>query len=297
MELRHLRYFVAVAEELNFSRAAERLHVSQPPLSRQIRDLESELNVKLLDRDRTKVRVTTVGKKLLVQAKRLVQEAESLLQSARAINGGEAKEINIGCTPLPTALIVSGVLARFQTVSPNCRVNLHDLTHLEILSALKAKKLNAALTLRPASSEMRGFNFETLSRYPVGIVCSKTSPIAQQKRVHPSVILRNQLVVCRANEFPEYDRWLSKVLRLSPKNLAVSLECNDVLGVIAGVESGCGVAIAGQFITAILGDRVRFVPFGPKAYFLDVGMLYRKSDYIESIKKVIATSPADQING
>ena len=83
MELRHLRYFIAVAEELNFSRAAERLHVSQPPLSRQIRGLEAELNVKLLDRNTQRVRLTRAGHAVLVRARKLVRDAESLRAEAQ----------------------------------------------------------------------------------------------------------------------------------------------------------------------------------------------------------------------
>jgi DNA-binding transcriptional LysR family regulator len=75
MELRHLRYFIAVAEELNFSRAAERLHVSQPPLSRQIRGLEAELKVKLLDRNTQRVRLTRAGHAVLARARKLVRDA------------------------------------------------------------------------------------------------------------------------------------------------------------------------------------------------------------------------------
>jgi DNA-binding transcriptional LysR family regulator len=85
MELRHLRYFIAVAEELSFSRAAVRLNVSQPPLSRQIRDLEDELNVKLFERNHQEVKLTTVGRALLIRARELVREAE-LLRTRRAKN-------------------------------------------------------------------------------------------------------------------------------------------------------------------------------------------------------------------
>ena len=85
MELRHLRYFIAVAEELNFSRAAERLHVSQPPLSRQIRSLEAELKATLLDRNTQGVRLTRVGHAVLARSRKLVRDAESLLAKAQMI--------------------------------------------------------------------------------------------------------------------------------------------------------------------------------------------------------------------
>jgi DNA-binding transcriptional LysR family regulator len=95
MELRHLRYFIAVAEELNFSRAAQRLNVSQPPLSRQIRDLESELNVKLLERNRQEVKLTRVGRALLARARELMRDAERLRTHAHDLEAETYEELQL----------------------------------------------------------------------------------------------------------------------------------------------------------------------------------------------------------
>jgi DNA-binding transcriptional LysR family regulator len=96
MELRHLRYFIAVAEELNFSRAAQRLHVSQAPLSRQIRSLEAELKVKLLGRNTQAVRLTRVGQAVLARSRKLVRDAESLMAEAQMIEKESQEELRIG---------------------------------------------------------------------------------------------------------------------------------------------------------------------------------------------------------
>src|SRR3981081_495015 len=106
MELRHLRYFIAVAEELNFSRAAERLHVSEPPLSRQIRDLEAELKVKLLDRNTQRVRLARVGHAVLARSRKLVRDAESLRAEAQMIDKETQEEVRIGYGPPPAALLI-----------------------------------------------------------------------------------------------------------------------------------------------------------------------------------------------
>ena len=180
MELRHLRYFIAVAEELNFSRAAARLHVSQPPLSRQIRGLEAELKVKLLDRNTQGVRLTRAGHAVLARSRKLVCDAEALRAEAQTIDKESEEELRIGYAPSPTAVIISGVLARYYELSPGAGVSLDDLTHTEMLSGLRAGKLHAALTIRPAVGEMRGLKFETIRRHPVGILCSNSSPLARQ---------------------------------------------------------------------------------------------------------------------
>lgn len=288
MELRHLRYFIAVAEELNFSRAAERLHVSQPPLSRQIRDLEDELKIKLLDRDRQGVRLTRAGQAVLVRSRKLVHDAESLLAEARLMDKEEPVELQIGYAPSPTTAVISGILARYHERSPGGRITLHDLTNVGMMAGLRAKKLNAALTVRPSAAEMRGLRFETIHQHPPGIICSSASPLARQRAVRPSDIAGSKLVVYRAKDYPEYHRWVSKVLGVSKSRLQISEECSDVMSLIAAVQAGRGVAVVGDFITPLVGDRVRFVPFVSGAHFLEVGLLYRKSDHDKCMKGFLA---------
>jgi len=292
MELRHLRYFIAVAEELNFSRAAERLHVSQPPLSRQIRDLEAELKVRLLDRDRQSVRLTRAGHAVLVRSRKLVQDAESLLAEAQMLDGDRPEELQIGYAPSPTAAVISDVLAHYHELSPGARITLHDLSNREMLSRLRAKKLHAALTVRPPSAQMRGLKFEPIRRHPPGIICSPLSSLARQRAVRPSEVGTSKLVVYRAKEFPEYHEWVSKVLGVSKTRLVVSEEYSDVMSLMAAVQAGRGVAVVGDFITPLIGDRVRFVPFVSDAHSLEVGLIYRKSDQDKGVKGFLAASLA-----
>src|SRR6202040_132089 len=99
MELRHLRYFVAVAEEQNITRAALRLHVSQPPLSRQIRNLEDELGIALFDHDANAVRLTEAGRFFLTEARIILQRADDAVKMAKAVAGGRQGEIQVGYAP------------------------------------------------------------------------------------------------------------------------------------------------------------------------------------------------------
>jgi LysR family transcriptional regulator, benzoate and cis,cis-muconate-responsive activator of ben and cat genes len=292
MELRHLRYFIAVGEELNFSRAAERLNVSQPPLSRQIRDLEDELNVKLFERTHQEVKLTTVGRALLIRARELVREAELLRTRAHHLEGEAYEELQLGYAPSPTAAIISGILSRYHELAPGSSVTLHDLSLSEILTGIKAKKLHAGLTLRPRPGEMRGVEFEPLHRYSVGIVCAKSCPLARLSGIRPSAVPADNLVGYRATEFPEYHQWLAKVLGISKTRVVISQECDGVLSLIAAVESGHVAAVVAEFITGIAGDRIRYIPFVSKPSFMEVGLLYRKGETAENVKTLIASSLA-----
>jgi DNA-binding transcriptional LysR family regulator len=296
MEFRHLRYFVAVAEELSFSRAAEKLHVSQPPLSRQIRDLEAELGVRLLDRNRQGVRLTPLGNAVLPKARALVRDADRFKVEAKILDKEIHEELRIGYAPSPTADIIAKILAKYHELAPGARITLQDLTHTEILVGLKTKKLHAALTLRPRDNEIRGLKFETIRRHAVGIICPVKSALSGADHVRPSTVASEELIVYRAKDFPEYHKWIADILGLSVGTLIVAQEYDDVLGVIAAVESGRGVAIVGEFITTVAGNRVRFVPFASKTHFLEVGFLYRPNGLSENNKRLIAACSACKSN-
>ena len=292
MELRHLRYFIAVAEECSFSRAAEKLHVSQPPLSRQIRDLEAELGVKLLDRNRQGVRLTRFGNAVLARARALIRDADSFKVEAKILDKQIHEELRIGYAPSPTAVIISKVLAKYHELARGGHITLQDLTHTEMLMGLKTKKLHAALTLRPREKEMRGLRFELISRHAVGIICPLKSPLAGMDTIRPSSVASQDLIVYRAKDFPEYHKWMAGILGVSIGTLIVAQECDDVLGVVAAVESGRGVAIVGEFITAVSGNRARFVPFSSQTHFLELGLLYRPIGLSENTKRLIAACSA-----
>src|SRR5438552_1593697 len=149
MELRHLRYFVAVAEMENVSRAALKLHVSQPALSRQIRDLEDEIGFCLLERTAKSVRLTDAGRAFLSDARALLQQADEAVKKARAIAGAEPTELKVGYSPAAVAEILPKTLRAFQRKMPNVHVRLHDWSNRDILDGIRDGRIQLGLIVPP----------------------------------------------------------------------------------------------------------------------------------------------------
>ena len=146
MELRHLRYFIVVAEEQNVTRAAERLHVSQPPLSRQIRDLEDELGVELFRRTGRSLALTEAGKIFLIEARAVLLRVDKAVETVRTVARGDRGSLRIGYAPSLTAEFLPRSLRLFEAERPGVRVALHDLSSEECAQWLAARKLALALT-------------------------------------------------------------------------------------------------------------------------------------------------------
>src|SRR5215475_9698544 len=143
MELRHLRYFTAVAGELNFTRAAQKLHVAQPALSRQIRQLEDELGVKLLERNHHGVRLTETGKAFWLEAAALLKQSEQAVRVARGTNQPTGGHLNLGYIWGLFHSVVPEVLERFRRISPETAVHLFDLSPQQQREALTDGRLDA----------------------------------------------------------------------------------------------------------------------------------------------------------
>src|SRR3954471_8502638 len=147
MELRHLRYYVAVAEALNFTKAAARLRVAQPSLSRQMQSLEDEIGVDLMKRSPRGVTLTAEGKLFLDEASELLKHADESVQKVRALARGEYGELHVGYAPSPTVEILPPTLAAFQKAVPGVKVILHELGGDEIIARLLDGMLELAVTV------------------------------------------------------------------------------------------------------------------------------------------------------
>src|SRR3954467_7728937 len=186
MELRHLRYFVAVAEELNFTRAAEKLRLAQPSLTRQVHSLEQELGVRLLDRTRNQVSLTEEGRSFLVDARRLVALSLESITAVQRFSRGESGQLNLGYLFNFNFDLLPATLTTFYQACPEIAVNLFDMSPAEQLRALEARKIDLAFVgLRPpaAHKNIVALSWECVARHAVVVVLPVHHPLAKKRKV------------------------------------------------------------------------------------------------------------------
>src|SRR3954454_9969495 len=184
VELRHLRYFVAVAEAENFSRASLKLHISQPPLSRQIRDLEDELGFLLLKRTAKSVSLTEAGRTFLNEARAVLQRADEGVKKARAVATADETDLHVGYSPTPFAEILPQTLRGFQRAMPKVHVRLHDWSNKTILEGVRDGRLQLGLITRsPKISALDDVRFEELLRQRVCVAVAPQHPFARRRAI------------------------------------------------------------------------------------------------------------------
>ena len=293
MELRHLRYFVAVAEEQNVTRAAARLHVSQPPLSRQIRDLEDELGIALFEHRAKAVRLTEVGRVFLTEACAALRRVDEAVQMAKAVAGGQRGEIHIGFAPSLTVEILPGALRHFQEATPDVRVHLHDLSTQEMLRGLRDAQLHVALMIQAPAKVMNGIIFEELRRYPVCIAAHPAHPLARRRTVELRRVAAERLIAYTLADYPEYHAWLAHLFAGSERPPRISEEHDSSTSLIAAVEAGRGIALVQQGFECLAGPRLKLRPITPAPPPFVVGLAYRKElnsaavqNFIAAVKRV-----------
>jgi LysR family transcriptional regulator, benzoate and cis,cis-muconate-responsive activator of ben and cat genes len=290
MELRHFRYFVAVAEEENVSRAALKLHVSQPGISRQIRDFEDEIGFQLFERSAKSLKLTDAGKKFLTEAKAVLLRADEAVKNARAVAGGTRGEIHVGYAPSLTVQILPPMLRAFQEQFPQVRVALHDLSTEEMLAQLGEKKLQVALTVRPPKKILRGLNFEELARYEMCVAVAPKHPLAKLKSISLEQISREPLIAYSRKDYPEYHEQLEKMFASVGRKPRIAGEHEGVNDLIAAIESGCGLALVPSSLTCMVGARLKLIPLKSAAPPIPVGAIWLKENTGELLKEFIASA-------
>ena len=194
MELRHLRYFAAVAEDLNFRKASERLRVAQPALSTQIRDLEDELEVRLFDRDTGGVRLTDAGRSFLAEVKLLLDHAQRAVATAREAAKGHRGQLAVGyIAPLLVGFMPTGLKA-FNEKYPGVEVTLVELAISDQMAALEAGTLQVGFTIMGRIEVPAGMQHVEVIRSPIGAIMGRSHRLARAARVSLKDIAREPLL-------------------------------------------------------------------------------------------------------
>ena len=258
MELRHLRYFLAVSEALSFTKAAAHLRVAQPALSRQVQALEEELGVDLLRRSPRGVTLTAEGKLFLKEVGGLLKQAEEAVEKVRALARGDYGELHVGYAAVPTVELLPPALAAFQKAVPRVRVVLHDLSSEELIAGLHNAALELALMVQPSGEPAAGIEFEVLRVYPWCVALSAEHPLARRKAIALEQVAAEPLVGLRRKDYSEYYRLLDRVFAPLSAKPRIAVECDSATSLILAVEAGRGIALVTTVLKRVAGKRLLY---------------------------------------
>jgi DNA-binding transcriptional LysR family regulator len=256
MELRHLRYFVAVAEALNFTKAATRLRLAQPALSRQVSDLEDELGVDLLRRTSHGVLLTAEGKLFLEEARAMLKRADESVTKVRALARGEFGKLQVGFVAPLDLHILPRALAEFQKTTPGVSVALHDLGSDELCQELRDGKLHLAVMMQPSEEATTGIEFEEIGRYPFFVAMAPGHALTRMKAIPLETLAKQPLVVLDRGRNSEFHRILHRVF--APRRPNIATECDSVNSLITEVGVGKCVAVVSQLFKEAIGKRLMY---------------------------------------
>ncbi len=243
MELRHLRYFVAVAEELHFGRAAERLHVAQPAVSAQIRRLEEELGVRLLERSSRGVRLTEAGSVFLADARASLDHSERAARRAKRAASGEEGHVLLGLVGGATHGILTGVMGPFRERFPRVSLAPREMNTLPQAAALGTGHLDVGFVYLPPDRNLDGLEAETFAEEPLVAALPESHPLAASTRVELSAMFKEPFVVVDPTQEPGWNEqlWGSREgVGFVPK---VAVEANELSVALGVVAAGVGVAL------------------------------------------------------
>jgi DNA-binding transcriptional LysR family regulator len=277
MELRHLRYFIAVAEELHFSRAAERLHMAQPPLSQQIQQLEAELGVELLHR-RTKrqVQLTEAGQVFLQEAYQLLAQLEQAIHRTQRTGRGEEGHLVVGFTSSVAYDILPSLLQRFRAEYPAVRLVLQELTTSQQEQAFQDGRIQVGFGHPPINEEE--LNLTCILQESLIVALPDRHLLAQKPQVSVRSLANEPFILFpRALGSGLYDQILSlcQQANFSPQVAQEAIQMQTIIGLVSG---GMGIAIVPASMQNLQRVGVVYRPIEETTPLVETAVIWRKTD-------------------
>ena len=284
MELRHLRYYVAVAEELHFGRAAIRLHMAQPPLSQQIKKLEEELGVQLLARTRRKVEMTPAGLLFLDEARLTLQQAERARRIAVEADKGIRGRLRIGFVTSASYSILPVVIRRFRKENPFIDLELVDMSPSQQIEALENGTIDAGLLRPPVESKMK---LETILEEPLVMALPLEHRKADQQAVDLKSLAEDAFVLFPRHHGPGLFDVIMNACHEAGFARQVSYSPNEMQTILAYVAGGLGISLVPQSMTVFHPGSIVYRPLRGKRLRVKLALLTLPTDPCEPLKKFI----------
>jgi DNA-binding transcriptional LysR family regulator len=297
MELRQLRCLVVLAEELHFSRAAERLGITQPALSQQIQSLERELNVRLFQRTKRSVHLTVAGRLTLEHAVRALQQAERTELVARQAGRGEQGHIEIGYVG---SAAFSGILAKtisaYRRTNPRVELRLHELGIRQQLNDLSSGRLDVGFIRRPVRHWPVGVTSLTLLREPIIVALPIQHPLARKRSVPVSALAAEDLIAMHSTEGVGFHAQVSELCRKRRFVPKIAHRAQQLAAVASLVAAGLGVALVPESLRNLRIPNVVYRPCSDTE-MSDLALIFRKSEqapavvsFIDKVKRTVGTA-------
>ena len=290
MELRHLRYFTAAAEELSFRRAAERLHVSQPALSVQIRQLEEELGATLLDRDRHHVALTAAGKVFLDHAHRLLRAADEAVRAAGRAARGETGRLAIGFIAQLSYEWLPTVLRNFRKRHPDVEISLTELTPTRQIEELLDRRLDLGIIGLGLPTPHDELEVSVMGHERLIVALPLDHPMATRRTIALADLAREKFIFTARVDAPAYSPWLLALCQRAGFEPEIALETDRSPSALNYVAAGFGVAIFPAQIGRLAMPLIRFVPLDRSTPEYQLSVAWRKDNRSPALERFLATA-------
>src|SRR5258706_14695496 len=263
MELRHLRYFAAVAAHGSFSRAATQLHLPQPALSRQVKSLEDEIGVVLFVRGQNTISLTSAGEAFYEESKDILARVDVAVRRIKTRPPGE--KLRIGYVHSLTAGIMPRVVERFQFYNKDIFLELSDLTTETMWQRAAADQIDIAILPKSLEAHFKGFQWVELQRLAAVLVVSKKNQLTKLTRIHPKKLRDKMLLGLGADKYPEYVPRLKAILEpFGVKPQLRNQTSEEIAALFIAIEAQAGMAVLTEGVLPMLPSTLTVIRFSPE---------------------------------